>query len=256
MKGPREILTSALAEEYARDGVVRLPGLIRASDVVAMEATLWNLVERRCGAIRGRPQTWRRERPSKLAARPQAFEAFASPAVRCLLDQLLVTWIEPHRWGVPLVCFPRAEPWDVPHENWHLDLPVGPAEVRVARIFAVLAPSRPHGGATVYAAGSHRVLQRLAAEAGRPLASAEARKLFLSREPWFAALESRRSGEDRLRRFMQPDVSSCGEPLQVREMLGDPGDVILMHPAMLHAGAPNERDTPRMMLTQFVNGHP
>jgi hypothetical protein len=37
-------------------------------------------------------------------------------------------------------------------------------------------------------------------------------------------------------------------------MLGEPGDVILMHPLMLHAPMPNVLATPRMMLTQFVYG--
>jgi hypothetical protein len=43
-------------------------------------------------------------------------------------------------------------------------------------------------------------------------------------------------------------------PVRVCEMLGEPGDLLLMHPLMLHAPTPNVLATPRMMLTQFVYG--
>jgi hypothetical protein len=43
-----------------------------------------------------------------------------------------------------------------------------------------------------------------------------------------------------------------GVPVRVCEMLGEPGDVILMDPLMLHATTPNVRETPRMMLTEWV----
>jgi hypothetical protein len=41
-------------------------------------------------------------------------------------------------------------------------------------------------------------------------------------------------------------------PVRVCEILGEPGDVILMDPLMLHAMTPNVRETPRMMLTEWV----
>ena len=71
-------------------------------------------------------------------------------------------------------------------------------------------------------------------------------------EPWFAALTAPPSGEDRVRRFMQEGSELDGVPVRVSEMLGEPGDVILMHPLLMHAPTPNVLQTPRMMLTQFV----
>ncbi len=41
--------------------------------------------------------------------------------------------------------------------------------------------------------------------------------------------------------------------LRVVEMVGEPGDVILMHPLMLHAASPNCSDVPRMVLSSVVN---
>jgi hypothetical protein len=58
----------------------------------------------------------------------------------------------------------------------------------------------------------------------------------------------------RVRLFMEEGAEVDGAPVRVREMLGDPGDVFLMHPLTLHAPTPNVRSAPRMMLTQFVYG--
>jgi hypothetical protein len=101
-------------------------------------------------------------------------------------------------------------------------------------------------------AGSHRVVRQLAARAGKPLRSGETRKLLVAQEPWFAALETVRKGEDRMARFMETDGMADGVPVRVCEMLGEPGDLIVMDPLMLHAMTPNVRETPRMMLTEWV----
>ena len=51
-----------------------------------------------------------------------------------------------------------------------------------------------------------------------------------------------------------PEVSAEVGGLTVRlgEMLGAPGDLILMHPAIVHGAAPNTASGPRMMLTEWI----
>jgi ectoine hydroxylase-related dioxygenase (phytanoyl-CoA dioxygenase family) len=145
--------------------------------------------------------------------------------------------------------------WDVPSRNWHLDIAASPEPPRVVRMFAVLSPSEPGGGGTGYIAGSQHVIRQLARREGATLNSGAARKLLIEREPWYAALESRKTGDEgRIERFMQTEGVVDGVPVRVSEMLGQPGDVILMDPHMLHAATPNVRDTPRMMLTEWVYG--
>jgi hypothetical protein len=240
------VLTPALAEAYARTGVVRLPAAIPRPAVEAMAATLRRKIEARRD---------RSARPSKLSSRTGDFDAFASPTVRAVLDELLGDWEEPPYWGLPLVAFHTGESaWDVPHQHWHLDLGARPGDLRLARLFAVLAPSRPGGGATAYVAGSHRLFEALVRETGRPLPSAKARRRIEARSPWFAALSAPPDGEDRIRRFMQDGDVVAGVEVRVCEMLGEPGDVLVMHPLTLHAPAPNVLPTPRMMLTQFAYG--
>jgi hypothetical protein len=245
MRDPRDVFTADQAQTYARDGVVRLPGAIPIRDIEAMAATLRRKLD-------ARPQ--RTARPSKLSSRTGEFDAMASPAVRAVLDVLLGQWEEPAHWGLPLVSFHTGEKaWNVPREHWHIDLGARPGELRVARLFAILAPSRPGGGGTGYVAGSHRLFEALFAKTGIQ-ASALARQNLEARSPWFAALSSRRDSGERIRRFMEDGDELDGVPVRVCEMLGEPGDLIVMHPLMLHAPTPNVLATPRMMLAQFVYG--
>ena len=247
MKDARDVFTPARAETYAREGAVLLPGAIPLQDIEAMATTL-----RR--KLADRPQ--RTARPSKLSSRTGEFDAMASPAVRTVLDALLGDWEEPTHWGLPLVSFHTGEAlWDVPREHWHIDLGARPGDhLRLARLFAVLAPSRPGGGGTGYVAGSHRLFQALFEETGHALPSAQARQRLEARSTWFTALSSRQDSGERIRRFMQDGSELDGVQVRVCEMLGEPGDVILMHPLMLHAPTPNVLATPRMMLTQFAYG--
>lgn len=246
MRNPRDVFSADQAETYSREGVVRLPGAIPIQDIEGMAAALR-------GKLAARPQ--RTARPSKLSSRTGEFNAMASPAVRAVLDALLGQWEEPQHWGLPLVSFHTGEAaWDVPREHWHIDLGARPGNLRLARLFAFLTPSRPGGGGTGYVAGSHRLFEALFEQTGGALPSAQARRRLETRSPWFAALTSRRDRGERIQRFMEIGSELDGVQLRVGEMLGEPGDVILMHPLVLHAPTPNVLATPRMMLTQFVYG--
>ena len=258
MEPSRTGLTPEQAAEYETRGVTRLPAAIPAADVEAMAAALWRGLGARHGHWRDKPETWTKAHPAQLTARNNDFAATANATVRGVLDQLLGEgrWKAPDRWGIPLVTLPgHYDRWDVPHRNWHLDVAATPEEPRVARLFVVLARSQPGGGGTGYIAGSHRVLRQLAKRESQRLNSGTARTLLKDREPWYAALETRPApGEDRVARFMGQDGVMDGVPVRVCEMLGEPGDVIVMDPLMLHATTPNVLGTPRMMLTDWVNG--
>lgn len=245
-------LTPEQLETYASEGVVRLPGAVAAAEVAAMRDVLWRRLEARCGARRDRPETWSPERPAQLTSKADEFTAMASPTVRAVLDQLLGRWKTPPRWGIPLVTFPTPAAWDVPHLHWHTDLPVTAAAPSVARVFLLLAPLAAQGGGTGYIAGSHRVLRLLAQRTGRTLPSGVARRMLKEREPWFAALESRREDEDRIERFMVVGGVADGVPVRVAEMTGEPGDVFMMDPIMLHGMTRNAAPAPRLMLTEWV----
>jgi ectoine hydroxylase-related dioxygenase (phytanoyl-CoA dioxygenase family) len=237
-------------------GLVRLDGFVPRATAETMAERLWADLARREGLQRRAPASWRVERPFQFQALQAsgAFDAMATPAVRALLDDLLGRdrWAPPAHWGQPLVCFPTAGDWDVPHRQWHLDGPCDPAARRslVGRLFLILAPLSPHGGGTVVATGSHRIVEAIADRAGVQLSSSEMRKRLRAEHGWFDALMS--PGDGRVARFMDAGVEVAGVPLQVEEMTGRPGDLYLMHPRALHAPAPNKASGPRFVVSQFV----
>jgi hypothetical protein len=242
---------------YERDGLVALRGAVDADVASAMAGALWEALERRDGIRRGAPQTWPSGLVSGLGgvAKTNAFAGMASSHVVGILDGLLgPSWVRPARWGVPLVTFPEpGAGWDVPAKHWHLDMPVSATAPAVARFFVLLAPLQPRGGGTVVVTGSHRVLQQSAP--GRTMRSADAVRELRERETWFRDLADS-SLPNRSDRLMEEGAIVDGVPVRVVEMTGEPGDVFFMHPSLMHAFSTNAADQVRMMLTQWVEGHP
>ena len=240
-------------------GLLRLPGFIPAQAAEAMADRLWAEMARRHSIRRDDPVTWRAERPAQFGAvqKTGAFNAMATPDVRGLLDSLIGAgaWPEPRGWGLPLVCFPTPGEWVLPHKVWHLDLTPEPRhpELLVGRLFVLLAPLRPQGGGTLVATGSHRIVEALAAGHGARLSSQEVRQKLVRFHPWFADLMSPpKAGEDRIARFMGAATPVDGARLQVEEITGEAGDVVLMHPHALHGLSSNVLEAPRLALTQTI----
>jgi hypothetical protein len=251
-------LTPELRLAYERDGLMVLPGGVGRADVSAMRQSLWGDLERRFGMKPGDPASWTTRNPAGFAelAKTGAFAAMASPVVTGMLDALLGAWVPPARWAVPLVTFPEADApsevkWDVPRLHWHLDTPATVNEPGIARVFVLLNDLEPRGGGTVVALGSHRLLMRIAQRAGHELRSADAKARLYTEEPWFAGLVET-GGTDRVKRFMEDGAEIDGVSVRVTEMTGKAGDVLLMHPTMLHAASMNVSERPRMMLTQWI----
>jgi hypothetical protein len=251
-------LSRQARQRFDERGLVKLEGLLPRRTAEALADTLWQDLTRRHRIQRRDRSTWRTERPAdfKPLRQTDAFRAMATPELRAVLDDLLGRgqWLEPDAWGQPLVCFPGQHRWDVPHQHWHLDLPGHPERFRltIGRLFLILAPLAPRGGGTLVATGSHRLIEALSQQADAELSSSAMRKHLKSEHRWFADLMSPTRDFDRSERFMAQPTQIHGVPVQVEEMTGEPGDVFLMHPAALHAGAPNARDEPRLVLTQFV----
>jgi hypothetical protein len=53
-------------------------------------------------------------------------------------------------------------------------------------------------------------------------------------------------------RFMEDGATLADVPLKVFELTGAQGDVIMMHPCVLHAPAKNCGNQPRMVLRQGI----
>ena len=240
--------------EYAERGVLKLPGLIPAETIRrAREAVLVPLAQLglwQDGAWRldalPRPQ-WPATglKTSKAIGnkRPELEALIDEPDLLAAVDQLL----DGHRFDRrvfkrPQFMFtlPNIDAWRMP-DGWHADGPRFASGVSPGvQLFGCLDDVGPGGGGTCVVAGSHR------------LANAEARFLrardlrgILSREPFFRELWAGRGGEA----GVLPKARIDGVPVEVVECVGAPGDVWLTDLRILHSGAPNAADRPRMMFT-------
>jgi ectoine hydroxylase-related dioxygenase (phytanoyl-CoA dioxygenase family) len=78
------------------------------------------------------------------------------------------------------------------------------------------------------------------------------RKALMDRYSWMKELCSFDLAIDRVQRFMKTAAILEDVEVRVVEMTGEPGDVFLVHPLMMHAGSPNCSALPRMVLSSTV----
>jgi hypothetical protein len=264
------MLTDEQRDEFDRFGIVRMPGAIAKSAADEMLRVVWGCLRDRYHIHRGAAETWPEPQGRGDGALQQiggahrflgthhlpksvTFEQVGNAAVRGALDDLLGggNWQRPERWGSLLVTFPESRGrWEVPSSNWHLDFPASPSGSGLdgLRIFTCLAKLPAGGGGTVFVAGSHKLIQSLARD-GAQVRSAEARMRLIRAHPWVKALCSRDEKADRVRRFMSEGTTIDGVEVRVVEMTGEAGDVLLVHPMMLHAPALNCSAVPRFVLS-------
>ena len=78
------------------------------------------------------------------------------------------------------------------------------------------------------------------------------RLALMRSDPWLAALAAREdAGELDLAALLgKRDVA--GETVEIVELTSAAGDVVIGHPWLLHRGAPNRGDRPRMMRVQRI----
>jgi hypothetical protein len=241
-------------------GLVKLEGAFDADDAAAMRAAFWREAERRHGATEDDPSTWPQGPMHRLhgSKRHPAFCALATPRLGAAMDELLGpgSWTWPGNWGQVLVTFPSPEPWRLPSFLWHLDHAFGEAvdPLPAVHVFACFGEVAPQGGGTLVVAGSQHLVARFVA--GRPEITtrpmAQARQAFHASHPWLRALsDGTDDSPDRWERFSTPaDVD--GVAVRVVELTGNPGDVWLMHPKVLHHQSSNAAGYPRLVRHQAI----
>lgn len=251
---PSAILTDEELAAFARDGVLRLPGLLPAEAVQPAR----NAVRRALAEIGlwrdGRWQLDGRPRPVWPATglkpardvghnHAEVRDLLLHPRLMAVVDALLGG--RPldrtiHRKAQVLCSLPNAGRWRMPG-SLHTDLPrLAGGQSPGVQAFTFLEPVFPRGGGTVVIAGSHRLLE--GAGALRP------RDVWrrLRDEPFFRLLSAEPEFE---RGLPLPDGWCGGAALQAVELVGEPGDVWIADLRVLHAAAPNMSDRPRVMVT-------
>jgi Phytanoyl-CoA dioxygenase (PhyH) len=244
------MLTDEQRRAFHEDGFVALPGAVAPEPVARMRERIWRRLERN-GAVRADPSTWRPHHANGLRPISRADpDPHESPIVAAGLDDLFGpgAWRTPTNWGQVLVTFPTPGPWDVPHRPWHLDHTYQPrTSLSGVNVFLFVDDVEPRGGGTVVVRGSPVHVGRFV-ERARPAKRTQKqwRTAFDASHPWFRALSDPSDTQDRVRRFLEvTDID--GVPTQLVELTGAAGDAVLCHPWLIHNGAPNVLDRPRLM---------
>jgi hypothetical protein len=254
------MLTREQKEAFQEHGFVRLPGVFSRAEAARMEDRLWAALQRKHGVERTDPSTWKVPLGLGLQSLRThvVFEPIGGPILVGAIDDLVGAgrWEKPKHWGQLLVSFPTAgETWDVPDGNWHTDFPYFLPADRVVGVlvFSFVGEVSPQSGGTLVVAGSHRVVARFiqANPRFRKVKMKVARQALMHSDPWLKALAM--GGEaERIERFMECGHAIADIPVRVAELSGEPGDVVIGHPWLLHTGGPNCGDRPRFMRVQRI----
>ena len=248
-------LSSCLAS-FKEVGFVRLP---RAADPVLIQGvcrSLWCALESEFNIRRDERETWSVPNPSPKLQLTIDCGPASSGLLKVLFDQ--APWGLRREWTRCLVTFPTSDHWTLPKTGWHLDAPVLHTDrdrLNRVRIFTFLDRVVRFGGGTLVVAGSHLIVAKYAQEldCGEGLSSSQIKRRFRKDEAWFRDLSAPRNSSCPNEELMQESTSSNGgDGLRVVELTGEEGDVIIMHPWVFHASAPNVTSEPRFMLAQLA----
>jgi len=249
-----------IRDDFADRGVVRLDRAFSPDVAARMREAVWRYAERKVGITADDRSTW----PTswlplswKGLKRHRVFEALIdNPAVSTALGTIFGAngWQEPKPGAQVLFNLPQPGPWAM-HDGWHMDCgfdqPTWPAHA--VKLFAFIGEVGPCGGGTMLLPGSHRLVDRYRSTFEVPPAAGKANwHPFLRRHPPLDQLLQGPSLPDLGRSLIGERYEIDGIPVDVVELTGAPGDVVITHLHVFHCASTNTSDQPRQMLGKAV----
>ena len=252
------VLTKSEIDQFRRDGFVVLKGAFARTDANAMEDAWWQELFALYGIKRDDRSTWFQPARDLRGGKASPMQAkIQTDRVKGAIDDLLGEgeWKWPKHWGRAIATFPQGGEWDVPGASalWHWDSPTAWHRDGMCAVFAFtfVGAVAPGGGGTSILSGSPRLLRLWDAEIteGRRAGDGPAQRDWFGRaHPWLAALTGAApSPADRRKVFMEDGAAIDGVHLRVVELSGEPGDMVLCDPTIVHTASPNCGAWPRLM---------
>jgi len=234
---------------------MRVREAFSVKQAAAMRSAVWRELAT-VGILQHEASTWTKERPEHLQClkTDPVFRAVGSTRLLEAIDAVLEgqAYETPKNWGAVFLAFPSYDAWNVPSGGWHIDANylsalAPPAGVRMHALFGDVVP---RAGGTLIVSGSHRLVHKHFKDSPPPpgIHGADYRKL-LQRDPYIRDLHTEGDASERAARFMDRAEDHGGIPLQVVENTGAAGDVILLHPLVLHVATSNNGNQPRFLLS-------
>ncbi len=241
-------------------GYVRVSGAFTADDAAAMRDVVWNALARD-GILRDDPRTWLNETPSHLQSLKGAdvFKSIGNDRTLGAIDDIVGTgrWTPPSDWGAYFLLFPTRRPWTVPWKAWHLDHDYtgSLSPVDGLKVHSMFGDVEPRAGGMTIVAGSHHLVSRHFTE-HPPSAGAKAaqvRKQLMNSNDYLRELGTdpgESDGDARIARFVDAVEVVNDVSVQVVELTAAAGDLILIHPLVLHTRPTNAGTQPRFLLNK------
>jgi hypothetical protein len=251
----------ALRDEFLDRGVVRVNGAFPVDAADRIRDVVWRYAERKTGVGAGDRASWpvdgRLPLSWKGLKRNRAFDVvIGNPAVSGALDTLFGTgrWRHPKPGAQVLVHLPTRGRWALP-DGWHMDCgfeqPTWP--VFAVKLFAFFGDVGPRGGGTMLLPGTHRLVDRYRTTVDPPPGGGRVNwQRFLRAHPPLGDLLRGESRDDLGRSMVGARYAIDGVPVDVVELTGAPGDVVVTHLHVFHTVSPNTSDVPRQMLGKAV----
>ena len=244
-----------MLDTLVNDGYLRIPSAVSQGDVQSMQDRLWGLMTDK-GANRDAPETWRPEHGHRLQAiRKHDPSSIQHPVLKDALNEVFAdrSWHANDDWGQALITMPTAEPWRVPPGPWHFDWPhLGLTRVSGVNLFLFVDHVEEQGGGPVAVKSSPAVTAHFYTCHPEVQKMSDVNRAYARFDPWLIALTTEDGAEDRNQRFMDADTLVHGSKIRVVELTGRAGDVIVGHPGLFHAPAPNVSERVRMMRVQRI----
>jgi Phytanoyl-CoA dioxygenase (PhyH) len=251
---------AGIRSDFEATGVVRVNGAFSAEQAAVMREALWDHAERQAGLRTADPASW---------AGPHVLNwqgLRRNPAFGPLADNELVSgaldvifgaggWQRPRPGAQILFSLPEPGPWVLP-DGWHMDCGFEHSTwpVRSVKLFAFFGEVGPQGGGTMLLPGTHRLVDRYRESLPSPAgAGKENWRPFLRHYPWLGRLLDGADLPDHGRALVGAAAEIDGVPVQVVELTGAPGDVVIAHLHVFHSRSPNASAVPRLMLGKEIH---
>ncbi|WP_246070445.1 phytanoyl-CoA dioxygenase family protein [Paenibacillus kobensis] len=263
------LLSKEQLDLFIEKGYVHIREAFSREDALDAQSYLWGKLEKKIGLSRTDRSTWKEDIVIlKEFYRNESFDRCNTRRFADAIDDLVGADRVRQRsvygetddfpgWGWWPVNFSvgNNSSWTVPRDGWHWDglnfrYYIDTPEQGLVCL-CLFSDIGLRGGSTLLVEGSHQLVAKYLALHPGGVEISEGIRNFLLQHAYFAELtglaDDNRNAEERIDYYMNTIHKIEDTQLRVVESPGNAGDVILLHPFLIHAASPNHSGIPRFM---------